>query len=566
MKKILVLIISLLFMPLMALADGAAPYLKGYNARVSNPEGTYLYVNEDKKIFIKYDEVITDIYMEYLDENDILWADGEYGEEYGMVKVEDIKPVKEKVDLEDYKQEETLEMYVYKEGAYLYKGPSMTYNQIDGKKMLPVGTIVTIKYYDEVWGYVESNDLKGWVYIYHHLQDGVPFKEISSLAYINKNNDELLVVKDSVLKESPVSSKALIKVTANEKLTYKYYYNKLHERMYYVEYNNIGGWISLNDIAYETETSFFTPKEINVYSDTTENKFLFTLPSGITAKNNYITEYYPGEPHYSYINYNGKSGWINLEETATKVEKYYIMNTEEITLKDSAISSAREIKKIKSGTKLEVKYQYWENVNDEYRVWLYVSDGNTSGWVIKNNIIEADARKLYCNLYDDSVIYDSLMGEETDKVIKKGPVQFEFEYINKKTNSLGNESDDYWYYIVNNDYEGWVHTGYEFWCAKSKEELLNINNINEKENEKNNPIIEDEESKENFDDKQDLDDEEKEEAPSYSVKEIAIYCVCGAIVIALVAFVVIKIINQRKEMKKNLTSDINNDSSNIDEK
>ncbi|MBQ4583620.1 MAG: hypothetical protein IJA94_01855 [Bacilli bacterium] len=55
------------------------------------------------------------------------------------------------------------------------------------------------------------------------------------------------------------------------------------------------------------------------------------------------------------------------------------------------------------------------------------------------------------------------------------------------------------------------------------------------------------------------------EVPSYSSKEFTMYFVCGAIAIALVAFVVIKIINQRKEMKKNLTSD-NNSSSNIEEK
>ncbi len=176
-------------------ADMGAPSISPYEVRVTKTEGTTL-TNEEKNTKAPYDTILK-VNYEYL-ENGIMFGEVEWNKEIYMVKLSDTEVIKqEEGNPQNFDREEM--KYVYKEGAYLYKGPSKIYGKVDGEIMIPVGAKikVSIRNEDEIWAYVTYEGVSGWIY-YYKYDDHSPYQEKTSLLSVIDEEKEIRVGRELV--------------------------------------------------------------------------------------------------------------------------------------------------------------------------------------------------------------------------------------------------------------------------------------------------------------------------------------------------------------------------------
>lgn len=449
MKKFILLLVGVV-LPVVVLADAAAPSISEYKALIKKSDGV-----KCEDFTIPYNTEVT-VVMEY-DENDTTYVDVRYNDDYCTMKMSDIA-LNSEFNLEDFANEFYLYKYVYKKGAYLYKGPSKIYGKVDGNIELPVGLKLKIEYFDEQWGYVTYNGVSGWVYIYESKNENL-YEEPTSLADISLGT--IYTLEEITLSDKPYDGKKTdIVIPKGEKVRYEYSYCASYNRMcsIYLTYNDKSGW-------------------------------------------------------YGY----GENDYKNIAFVPKKGSLYILKNTD--VYEDNNLN--KKIGKLDNNQEVEVMYyQYdYEKLyeNSEY-VKYYIKNAEISGWVTliygqnSNNLLEST------NMIDDNYqqalvinpikVYDSFDGK---KEIGTIPKDKKIDLIYERDTSSGN-------YFYVDGYNGWIK--YNTNDMELIEKTIEINF------EQNNP---------------------EEEKPKVNGKEIALYCVGGAIIIALVSLVTIKLINKKKE-------------------
>ena len=287
MKKLMMLILGvLLFIPAIALADMGAPAIRKYKVTPKSEEGAPYYevrYNDDrtaeiiKKGTINYKEEVT-IQMEETINDELYGSSWDDGNRY--FKLSDYKVVGENNNKDDAPYagkvfaKDGLEIYTGPGGAYEKTGKTIPYNtDVAASDFLDGGTWVCVVYGD-VKGYVNAE--KGGLGILYEgwLIDKKTNKEYSSYYDIDDWSWGVMVEENG-------SYKMLNTV---EEAVFKFYYK-----------NNTK---VIADFDLQKTGEFDSEKIAHV------------------SKGDTVTILYTGGrwgQSYTYVDYNGQKGWINLD-------------------------------------------------------------------------------------------------------------------------------------------------------------------------------------------------------------------------------------------------------------
>lgn len=473
-KKFLVLFVVMMLIPIFVNADMGLPMVTSYKMRVSNTKGikgTYTtWVNNKEKtvtVTIPYDTVLETNY-DYI-EKGVLYADVEYKDENVKIKVSDAELMQDTyTPTKENKINSPVKKYVIREGAYLYKGPSVSYGKVEGNLMLPVGTTFTVHYRDEVWSYVTYKGVSGWVYTYEFGPEMSPYKWETLI--VNVVDGSEYIVNKIELKD--LKGNKIGTVPAGVEANIKYYYGRNN---YFIEYGTLSGWYVNNgyNIAYIQDGSIYTINKTKIYSNTDGKKSIGTIPKNVEV--NYKYAIYEKGINLFYVEYNGISGWVENE--------FYD----------------------------DTKQTFIESIN---------------------GIGEVDK---------DFKVYDGIRGKATKNIIDQYSnveVIFHYSYY------LNEDEYENWYYVKSGNIKGWIKGELEYEIEDDEVEDLIIDPVTEPE-----PVIEPVEEPV-------IQEEPVTESPVYtenkdvkslSFNEIATYCVCGAVVISIIAIIIVGIVNDKKK-------------------
>lgn len=412
-KKILIGIVCLLVFPNIGNAAGSCIGAR-IDAKITNSNGAQTYDENGSKQekVLNYGEKYE--YCVYTHEN----STSEYIEisnnnESFFVKKEDIT-----LQEIDYKlvEKKSGQVYVYKEGAKLYKGPSIYYEEIENIN-IPVGTTLTYEYiyYGEAWKYVEYNGKKGWIPTNWHIE--------ATAANVKKGS--IISDGDITLFKNPSPDFTLtqkIEVPANTIINYNVFYDGYDggapTDFYYIEYNGYKGWIrpvygfmgAKTDFGEPGQQMYITLDSVELFDYIGSDNVISVIPSGekIESKYVYAADFSPLS-RWIYIEYNGKKGWI--VNNINKVSSFYDFS-KGFTLNEIPLS------KEKGGNDIQYTINKYEEIEYKYiSPYYYIEQGNKKGWFLyedNKNIIFGPGKDCiqYLVLNKDGEKLTSLTGEE----------------------------------------------------------------------------------------------------------------------------------------------------------
>ncbi len=416
MKRFLLTVLLIIcFMPVVALADMGAPNTTKYDVIITNPNGVSIGTGK-RKTTIPFDTRITVNYEYEMDGE--LYASVEYDGIYGEIKLSDAKIYTTDIDLSQFNNEGKKELYVFKEGAYLYKGPSVIYGKASDD-MIPVGTTLTYNYYDEMWAYVEYKGTKGWIYFYGpaemysdvKLAVASPIKENNKVLML-KNITKLAVnPRDDVT--SPDYKGVEVNIPKGTEITYDLHTSLGHGEYIHIKYKDKEGWLSYVDyrgfadsgiIIEDKCTEGIVMKDVNIYSTfgDVSSKTDEVIKAGTNVTS--IYSYREGDYYWNKVKYDNKEAWIAIE---TPEEDYdavisiaygysYISvyrTRKEAPLYEDISETSKVLGTIPQDEKLEIIYSYY----DDRTNWAYVEYNGVKGWVNSNTYLSYDSTKQKAN-------------------------------------------------------------------------------------------------------------------------------------------------------------------------
>lgn len=463
MKKILLTIICLLFIPIIVNADVAAPESSSFKVTVANQEGTPLYDWEmNEKITIPYNEKLTITY-EYEKDGE-LYGDVYYNENYGMVKLSDTIANPKDIDFSRLEENELQDQYYTLSETTMYYGPSPSYGEIKETK-IPKGVTLSYKYYsilsDQIgWIYTEYDGTKGWVYV-HGTPEYSYYENIENTVAIKaKTKAKILILSDEekLHKDFNIESEDVYTLKNNKEYIYTHYIELgWPYTAYYINDGKVKGWYivdnsyyknsknSIRELKYIYVTTKDGLKTKDHYNDKDYNDVI--IPEKTLLKSEYTIRY--NERVYYQIEYNNKKYWLQLDNPNDYLMSFYQYNIK--TVKE--IKTYSELKNTESETKIIIPK------NTELKSFIYSHD------------------------YSDTL--------------------------------------ESWYYIEYNDEYYWIHDNNDLNVTQS---YFDEEELETPEESKGNP---------------------KEEG--LTPKQVGLICISGAIIIALVAIVTIKLINKKKK-------------------
>ena len=402
MKKVKLLLLSLLvlfMLPISVLADGPGPQLHEYDVRVTNPDGAkaldYDYKTQDyKEIKVPFDTIIT-IAMEVTHDGELY---GESWNESYLVRLSDCTVVDKELDLSSFDNAGG-KLYVYSEGAYLYKGPAKAYGKASNT-MIPVGTTLNYTYSDGIFAYTEYKGTKGWVYVGNVRKVYEELPSVASYVYkleltsfeeikIYEKNDKTSTVIGTIPKN--VKFKPIYNLTLD-------CYNGEGSKcsiFYYVTYNGKSGWIEANynvgypsnDVMlYGTEYDYMVDDSINMSKEIKIPKNTLLISDYVIIGSEDIYRFkYKDTYVYRYANWEENLTWISKYKLVEDVKEYDNYEGTELTSTQ------------KAGT-IE---GYLYDRSDEG--WLYVA--NTKKWikVTPTQLLDLDGEKVIYEQGDEPV-------------------------------------------------------------------------------------------------------------------------------------------------------------------
>ncbi len=330
MKKIIYVILGvLLFLPTIVKADMGAPMIKEYKASVKNPDGADIYrFDFDNEKYVKTGDKLkygTIIIVDYEEDGWIEINTGEESEEENeaeekedlYVQLKELTAVNKTYKVNSKELDTAISALIVKDQA-IRKGPAYGYEST-GKTIKAVTTVKVRglleyneedkKYYDEgnPWMYVEYNGTKGFIEAY---EGKVAFNKVTTT--VMANNDAEVI--------NPQTGKKVGIIKANTKTNLTLYTLDAWYSDYYVEYDNVKGYVEDEVVFPKQETlDFKITEKIKVYETLKYNddgdlisKLVTTLPKSTAFSSNYYL-IFNGWVVIYYEKGNVK-GWISENE------------------------------------------------------------------------------------------------------------------------------------------------------------------------------------------------------------------------------------------------------------
>lgn len=493
MKKYFVMaVLVLMIFPLMVFADAAGPGFQSYQAIVKN-DGVKIYD------FDRWDERIPEIKGE-IKKGSKVEVDYEYevnGEVYGEVyynnemryiKISDLMLANATFDMSKAsKLTYEVKGHVYKDGVYLYKGPSMIYEKVDGNA-IPVGTDLTYEYFDiaegaePMWVYTTYNGKSGWVYVYQY--ENVFYEDASGIASIPKKGSKLINVNESVnLYVSPKASSS--KITVDMPMYQELGYSYMFGIYCYVTYQGKSGWIKTSNrfddgepfdgiVKNENEDGFIVLNKqgVNTYTKLLDfsSKTSTTIPYDTMLKYNFSFYKYVGDSlnRWFLVDYDGQKLWLQVssEDSSLAFETYLkdaLIAGKQVKIYKEPSTLANSIDSLDWNKSVEVKYEFYKSYNEG--AWYYiVYDKNKKGWLENKNLAfknEIDVKALIDNPLGVD-IYTEPSNEKT--IIGKIPNNTE---INRSYFYKDSQNQS-WFYVKYDGKTGWYKDN------QAKEEYVRV--------------------------------------------------------------------------------------------
>lgn len=519
-KLMLFLLLGIMILPMVAKADMGAPEIKPYDLTVTNEAGISLYDSDYTVIDTIPKGTVITISYEYKEDGIIYGSI--YGDGYsGIVKLSDFTAsdsvIAPNVENGDIHFSETRKAFIIGSDIYLHSGPANGYKVVT--KAIPSSTILEYNNTDEngAWAYTEYDGVKGWL----EVEAGNPELALSCSAWDAAENgctqEEIMTLDKIYLYDFPSDS---AKIVSKEAIP------------------------SLTNLTYE---------------------FDYSEPTGIHPES------------WAYLTYNGLSGWTRTDFSPIAFSyNSELLTYKEIKLYTSPLNGGKEsTKTVVANTKLEVSYYYYNLADSsEYTEWYYVKYKNDYYWIgnTQNFVfaIEDDEEEYTQEIKNKNTYLYSLPDLNSEKVIEEAiPTKSEVDI--EYNGFYDNENKGTWFYIIYNDNEGWI-------LAKDNDELfIDENFVKElaEAYDKALKAVEKAEKSKNIDDvnaayvlvnklrigsdkmlllerlstikiEKEIDKPVVKE-DKLSPKEIIYYSVGGAVVLALVNFVTIKLINKKRK-------------------
>ena len=329
----------------------------------------------------------------------------------------------------------------------------------------------------------------------------------------------------------------------------------------YVTYNNEKGWVFIyqkddRSNPYDDNTSFakltdetvFTLPGTSLLDD--NGKEIEKINDFTEVRINYYLGYlnaWPGATQYN-VNYKGKVGWIyaTAEKNDNDDTLYFFKDVDLF----ETTNSKKKIGTIPKNT--EIKYDYYVNNYQDAPTYYLTYNGKTGSIsdydnVLYNHLVDSYDKDYKYVIYDSVDVYDKPFGKVIDKAVAGNEMQIKYHYYAEE------DEDGDWLYVISSDYEGWI-------CLESTEILKQIENGKETDIDESDweaPTYDDDywdeyfrEDYEKGDSDSLLDDENTVLNTGLSPIELTLCCVGGAFILAVTAFVVIKLINKKKKSKE----------------
>ncbi len=530
MKKYLIVLLTILLMiPAFVLADGGGPTFAPYDAYVNDKSGAYLYKeNDDNDDYTK-----TKYLLEYnanvriQDEVEVskgvyygaLYFKGEDGtEEYLYINLNKVSLMKDTYTLadlkkeldEEYEEEKDEHIIVIGNDEKIYNGPSVKYTE---KKSITDNTSFDVIVYLSDWIYAKNDNDEGWI------------KNTSNV--LTQEVRTLWLLEDFETYDKPVSLGGVKQETVipkGEKFIDAYQYSdyKNDIYMYRLDYNENVYYIQeKNDskIAESYDQKSILIKNDKILDDL-NGKEVASVPIGSEVKTTYIYS------KYSFIEYDGKSGWIENKSLGYK-SNFSVMNIDEVKLYNSVNGNVSAT--LPAYTELTGTYEYELEKENDTDTWYYISYKNKNYWLLDDDstLTSRDDDDYEDEVESDHEVYDKIDGEKTGaKVLSGNKVVVKYYYYNEDKN-------EYWYYVESKKVKGWI--------LDNEEEMIDVKESIEQKQEQNETFV-----PENINDEPMVVKNESK----LSTKETIIIGVLSAIILALFVVVIIMLINRKKKDKK----------------
>lgn len=449
MKKIIYsLLVIVLFLAIsnVCYADYGIPMMNPYEAKIVNQEGatTNSYISSSNSTVIPYGTVVKVQYefsgIAYVDYN---------GNSVG-ISLEDIVPVNEVFENSEPEEKEK-DMYVYREGAYLYNGPSVKYSKVDEGYEIPIGTVIHIKSCSDAWGYVEYEGKSGWVYIY--TSDEVsPYNMVCSLTEIEKEEYAYYYTLKEITLTSSIGAKDYIgRIPAGEHIKSYFYsaYPDPHGKTVYIEHNGLKGWYMINssevvqDYSLKTDHTVITNKVVELYSDISYEDYDYkfsnvvgTIPARKEAK--MIYETVDNYVNYVYLEYDGTAGWVNNITDVSECKR--VWNKESVKLKQDCkvvnIETMEETGEVLSaGETFNVKYEIYPNDTTSFIAYC-LENNSKRAWVAMTYQESTECFEINSTDFD----YDKLEKIDISKIVDTEEKVEKTNDLNEENNVVANNS------------------------------------------------------------------------------------------------------------------------------
>lgn len=303
MKKVLLFIITLFI--------SCNVYALDIELRVTNPKGVEI-KGETENLTIPYQATV-----KLKDETEGLNASVEYNGKTVSIKKTDLKPTEDVFkDINGTKLDKTEAFKIFdKNGLEIYNGPSTTFYS-KTNKVIPNETELTYNYTYGDYAYVTYDNVSGWVFL-DLASEKVAKKEISKIMIINSKNielkdkidgekiistiknyevldyayitkyqynvtynnkslwlsiigedaiatvstiDNINLVVGNIIYEQPNTTKQITDIKENKTVKPLFKYNDF----YYIEFDNIKGWVKPENVIGEEDTNIveLTEKEV----------------------------------------------------------------------------------------------------------------------------------------------------------------------------------------------------------------------------------------------------------------------------------------------------------------
>ena len=489
MKKVICLcLLFVLFVPTIVLADAAGPSVIGYEAVVINKKGAKSEGGDDDYT-VPYNKKI---YV-YNEDDDTVYAclDGksQYDCEKSVaLKKSDIAPVKKEVTPKDFKTSKEDEVYIATDEI------KFLISEKKGAKLK-----------------------KGPADLYGTYDKTIPYKEV-------------LTSKNYVKSYGPGGSDYIL--------------------FFYVDSNGYKGWVSPDDVAIYYNEKAIAFKDTKIYDD--DNNVIDTIKTE-TIINDYYGSFYGGV----FINYNGKMGHAKDVSFAYESKKGRI-----VTIKKAEIMSLSGEKRgeIPAGESLKILFAssdddygdypyhntsgYYMNENDK-ESYFYVEYDGIKGIVSSNDVISLDYefKEKTIELKEETKFYDLNQPEGKDEESME-------DYLSRwKTIGKIPKSAKVTVYTEHEDYDGSIGKSLYIQLAKYKGKLGYITRIEISENEPSDdpePTTEPLPTATN----EPVNPNNNSNNGKEKNDNIILYCIIGAVLLAITVIGIIIVINKKKKKEK----------------